>query len=257
MTEKEELELAGELDELEAEFKELDAEFGLGDIFEFWKRDPVGVLLENVEIVQKLMSLEPDINVSFVVGNHDYHLIQFPKSYFGVRFEIGRDLCLEYGDTKYRFIHGHQLENKPFGTLEIYEIFADTLCMAGDDVGKAAGAIWEQIGEAESIWDRILISLGLRSHPSNPHPKITLPWIKERMSEMMLKPEERKMNLEKFEEYAIELINEKYKGEFLIYGHSHEPFVKMEKNIANTGSWAGGSTDYLEIDEGGVALKSY
>jgi UDP-2,3-diacylglucosamine hydrolase len=87
----------------------------LGDIFDFWRRDPIGVLLENIEIVQKLLSLEPRINVFFVVGNHDFHLIKFPKSYFGVTFDLNYDLSLEYGSTTYRFIHGHQLENKRFG----------------------------------------------------------------------------------------------------------------------------------------------
>ena len=227
----------------------------LGDIFEFWRRDPVGVLLENTDIIQKLMSLEPEINVSYVVGNHDFHLIRFPQSYFGVKLDLKRDLSLEYGGTKYRFIHGHQLENKQFGTLEIYETFADTLCMAGDDVGKAANMIWEMIGEGKGILDRIRNFLGISMYSSNPRPKATLPWIRERIGEIILKPEER--NLEQYEKYAVELINEKYKSEFLIYGHSHEPFVKMEKNIANTGSWVGGSSDYLEIDAGGVTLKSY
>lgn len=41
----------------------------LGDIFDFWRRDPVGVLLENVDIVHNLLSMEPRINVFFVVGN--------------------------------------------------------------------------------------------------------------------------------------------------------------------------------------------
>ena len=67
----------------------------LGDIFDFWRRDPVGVLLENIDMVQKLLSLEPEINVFFVVGNHDFHLIQFPESYFGVKFDLRYDLSLE------------------------------------------------------------------------------------------------------------------------------------------------------------------
>ena len=40
------------------------------------------------------------------------------------------------------------------------------------------------------------------------------------------------------EDYAVNLIDARYKGEFLVYGHTQEPFVKMEKTIANTGSWA-------------------
>ena len=153
------------------------------------------------------------------------------------------------------FIHGHQIENKQFGTLETYETFADALCMAGDDVGKAADMIWEKIGEGGGILDMIRNFLGISIYSSNPRPKATLPWIKERIGKILLEPEERIM--EKYEEYAIELVNEKYKGEFLIYGHSHEPYVKTEKNLANTGSWVRCSSDYLEIDEHGVVLKSY
>ena len=228
----------------------------LGDILEFWRRDPVGVMMENIDIIQKLISLEPEINVSYVVGNHDFHLIRFPQSYFGAKFDLKHDLSLEYGGTKYRFIHGYQLENKQFGTLETYETFADALCMAGDDVGKVADMIWEQIGEGGgSILDMIRNFLGISIYSSNPRPKATLPWIRGRIVEIMLEPEERMMK--KYEDYAIELVNEKYKGEFLIYGHSHEPYVKTEINLANTGSWVKGSSDYLEIDEHGVVLKSY
>jgi len=227
----------------------------LGDILEFWRRDPVGVLLENTDIIQKLMSLEPEINVFYVIGNHDFHLIRFPQSYFGVKFDLKYDLSLEYGETKYRFIHGHQLENRRFGTLEMYETFADMMCMAGDDVGKAADTIWEAIGEGGSILDKIRNFFGISMYSSNPRPKATLPWIKKGINELTSAPKER--NLEALERYASELIGEKYKDEFLIYGHTHEPYVKMDKNIANTGSWMEGSSDYLEINEHGVALKSY
>ena len=227
----------------------------LGDLIDFWRRDPAGVLLENVDIVQKLTSLGPEIDVSYVVGNHDFHLIRLPKSYFGYKFDFKYDLSLEYGETMYRFIHGHQLENRRFGTLEMYETFADALCMAGDDVGKVADTIWEAIGDGGSTLDKIRNFFGISMYSSNPRSKATLPWIKEKMNEIVSAPKER--NLEALERYAIELIDEKYKGEFLIYGHTHEPYVKDDKNIANTGSWVEGSSDYLEIDASGVTLESY
>jgi len=202
------------------------------------------------------MSLEPEINVTYVVGNHNFHLIRFSQSYFGAKFDLKRDLSLEYGGTKYRFIHGHQIGNKQFGTLEKYETFADALYMAGDDVGMVADMIWEKIGEGGGgILDIIRNFLGISMYSSNPRPKATLPWIRERMGEIMLEPEE--WMTKKYEEYAIELVNEQYKVEFLIYGHSHEPYVKTEKNLANTGSWVRGSSDYLEIDKSGVTLASY
>ena len=224
----------------------------LGDIFDFWRRDPVGVLLENVDIVHILLSLEPRINVFFVVGNHDFHLLKFPESYFGIKFDLNYDLSLEYGNTKYRFIHGHQLENKRFGTLEIYETFADVMCMAGEDVGWAADAIWETIGGGGGIWKKIRNLFGFGSHSSNP--KTTSSWVKGKINEITSAPEERA--LKKLEEYAVHLINQTYPGEFLIYGHTHEPFVKMEKKIANTGSWVKPSATYLEIDAEGVTLNN-
>ncbi len=215
----------------------------LGDILDFWRRDPVGVLLENIDVIQKLMSLEPEINVSYVLGNHDFHLIRFPKSYFGSIFDLNYDLSIRYGETTYRFIHGYQLEYKRFGTLTAYEMFADEMCVAGDDVGRVADAVWKRVCEGGKVIDRIRNLIG---RPN---------WVSEIIGETVSPPDKR--DLKKLEGYAAQLTTGRYAGEFLIYGHTHEPFVKMEKNIANTGSWVEGSTDYLEIDESGVALKSY
>jgi predicted phosphodiesterase len=53
-----------------------------------------------------------------------------------------------------------------------------------------------------------------------------------------------------------QLENRTYAGEFLIYGHTHEPLVKTEKKIASTGSWVKLSATYLEIDAEGITLKS-
>nr|QNO49632.1 UDP-2,3-diacylglucosamine hydrolase [Methanosarcinales archaeon ANME-2c ERB4] len=216
----------------------------LGDMLDFWRRDPVGVLLENIDVIRKLVSLEPEINVSYVLGNHDFHLIQFPKSYFNSVFDLNYDLSLRYGETTYRFIHGYQLECARFGTLEAYELFANEMCEAGDDVGRVADAVWKSVCEGGKIIDRIRNLLIGRPN-----------WVSEMVGETVAPPDKR--DLKKLEGYAAQLITGTYAGEFLIYGHTHEPFVKMEENIANTGSWVEGSTDYLEIDAEGVTLKSY
>lgn len=137
----------------------------------------------------------------------------------------------------------------------MYETFADILCMAGDDAGKAADAIWKEIGGGWNTWHKIRDLFGFGSHSSNPDPKITLSWVKGKINEISLEPEKR--DLKMLKEYAVKLIDERYKGEFLVYGHTHEPFVKVEKKIANTGSWVKSSTTYLEIDAEGVTCKSY
>ena len=132
----------------------------LGDILDFWRRDPVGVLLENINVIQKLLSLEPTINVSYVLGNHDFHLIRFPMSYFGSMFDLNYDMSLRYGETTYRFIHGYQLEYKRFGTLAAYELFADEMCKAGDDVGRVADTVWKTVCEGGNVIDRIRNLIG-------------------------------------------------------------------------------------------------
>ena len=120
---------------------------------------------------------------------------------------------------------------------------------------EGCGYDLEKIGSGGNIWQKFLNLFGFSSHSSNPNPKATRPWVKEKINEIILTPEER--NMGKLGEYAIELINEKYKGEFLVYGHTHEPFVKMENKIANSGSWVKPSATYLEIDAEGITLKSY
>jgi UDP-2,3-diacylglucosamine pyrophosphatase LpxH len=216
----------------------------LGDIFDLWRRDPLGVMLENTDVLQKLLSLQPRIKVSFVVGNHDYHVFKFPESHFGTAFDLHpqrHDLSLQYGGTTYHFIHGYQLENKRFGTLELYELFADRLCMEGDDVGKAADTIWNTVGEKRDIWNKLIL-------PS---------WVEEKAEKINLPPEER--DLEKLDKYAIDLVrkDEHYRDGFLIYGHTHKPYVNDEDRTANTGSWVKHAADYLVINDQGITHERY
>ena len=116
-----------------------------GDILDFQRRCPVGVLLEHVDIIQKLMSLEPEIHVSYVLCNHNFHRTWFSGSYFGSMFNLNYDPSLRYRETIYRFRHGYQLKYKRFGTLAAYEMFADEMCDAGDDVGRVADAVRKKI----------------------------------------------------------------------------------------------------------------
>lgn len=205
----------------------------LGDIFDFWRRDPIGVILENFDVLQKLISLERRMNVHFVIGNHDFHLKHFGESQVGRIFEFGYSLSLQYGGTTYHFIHGYQLEHKRFGrSLDIYEAFADKLCMAGENVGRAADSIWDVIGGGLSI-------------------------VRERINTIIQPPEKR--DLGKLKDYAFDLVNPAkegiYKGGFLVYGHTHEPFLDNAKRVANTGSWVKPSASYLEIDARGITLN--
>ncbi|MFQ6088532.1 MAG: hypothetical protein ACE5K0_06490 [Candidatus Methanofastidiosia archaeon] len=44
----------------------------VGDIFVMWRRDPLKVILENMDIIEKLAKLKSGRrNVYFLAGNHD------------------------------------------------------------------------------------------------------------------------------------------------------------------------------------------
>ncbi|HDS44516.1 MAG TPA: hypothetical protein ENN68_00175 [Methanomicrobia archaeon] len=192
------------------------------------------------------MSLEPRINVTFVVGNHDYHAFKFPDSHFGHVFDLDpllqrHDLALQYGETTYHFIHGYQLESKIVENLELYELFADRLCMEGENVGKCADTIWNLVTSKTSIWNTLIGGF----------------WVKEKTARITLPPEER--DLEKLPKYAIALVGKggHYEDGFVIYGHTHKPYVNMAARTANAGSWVGDAADYLVITDEGVTQESY
>ena len=44
----------------------------LGDTFDFWRRQNAKVVVENEEIIRRILSLHP--RIVFVRGNHDYYL---------------------------------------------------------------------------------------------------------------------------------------------------------------------------------------
>ena len=90
--------------------------------------------------------------------------------------------------------------------------------------------------------------------------------IEEAVEAMLMPPEQR---LEKeYDKVRRNALKEKEdKGiDFLIYGHTHEPFVDQTQTIANTGSWVKSEMDpgkiphyntYLEIYEDSIILKKW
>ena len=51
----------------------------LGDIFDFWRRKNMDPLLENKEVLTRILDL--NTNLHFVVGNHDYHMLKIKDRY--------------------------------------------------------------------------------------------------------------------------------------------------------------------------------
>ena len=45
-----------------------------GDLLDMWRRDMVGVTIENLDILSRFQKLASKMKVHYMAGNHDYHI---------------------------------------------------------------------------------------------------------------------------------------------------------------------------------------
>jgi UDP-2,3-diacylglucosamine pyrophosphatase LpxH len=225
----------------------------MGDIFDMWRRDPVKLLIDHSDILELLSTMQKSKNVYYVVGNHDYHIIEagenIEKKY---SLEVGTETLIPYGGQSYYFVHGHQFEFP--NSLDSYQQFANILCMGDDNTGRTADSLWNlykvcfpHFNTAETrsrLKQKFKNALGL---PTKRMEKKTLDRIQ-------------KEAIKKRKEFEDQM------GDcFIVYGHTHRPFVDLEQKIANTGSWVDDTSvpylkkdTYITIEESGaVELLTY
>lgn len=244
----------------------------LGDIVDFWRRLSMGVVLENLKILQKLNSLRA--KKYYVIGNHDYSFSIFEGYERELGFEFSHELRLKSGDQVYRFIHGYQLEFE--NILPLYREICEFLCSTGDRWGKRISDLWAWyvdnikircrkklfsglLGEEKGLFDERLEDLGDLRTLNKEELQTLIQYIEK-------SPEDRQMPQLQSEEFwnakldlalkqnAIEI----KPNEILVFGHTHKPFC--EKNRANTGSWLieeEKKYSYLIIDDGKMELNFF
>ncbi len=81
----------------------------LGDFIDMWRRDVSGLFLEYHEFVDKLIDLQKNMEVRFVAGNHDYHLLKLEDHHYPFKFEK-EITTFNLGTTKYRLRHGWEYD---------------------------------------------------------------------------------------------------------------------------------------------------
>lgn len=228
----------------------------LGDLIDFWRRDFAKALIDMEEAVSIITGFEDNVQVRYVVGNHDYHMINLKESLADdFPFEyVAESARLEDGGQKFFFIHGYQLEvlaNPYYKSLTAYRCFAEHLCLAGDDTGNAASKLWDMIQSSKSILEKL--------------PRIP-PDISGALVSMMKSPDERlfggnkaALSIDKLAKSSSRSI---YLGmrsdEFMIFGHTHIPFSDEGHMVANVGSWKKSPCNeyrYMVIREGVPKLE--
>ncbi len=199
----------------------------LGDIVEMWHRDASGVFLENMDTVIILRELGKRINVHWVTGNHDYHLLKLKNRapHYNYPFEFLETLELVDGDHTYRFMHGYEFE---YGSeTKFIRPILEILChVMSDSDGVQKDDMWAYL--ARKMSDLQYSVFAERGEEGNL--KITTGSIEDR-------PEIRLKNrIRGIERLALAEVQEK-PGQILVFGHTHDPFISHGEELVNTGSW--------------------
>jgi len=197
-----------------------------------WRRDASGVFLEAHDTVRKLLDLKSKgVQVFYVAGNHDYHVLDLHSPAYP--FQFSKDLTLVDGPVTYRLVHGYEFDP------EQKVPFMAFLCRVMSDTGGALeNNLWTDFNSLNSIFSKI--------EPS--FVKADIAAVAERLHRS---PEDRlKDSLDKINLTACQQVKP---GEVLIFGHTHVPFVNKAENVANCGSWVKDSNPhdtYIELTDG-------
>jgi len=216
----------------------------LGDILEFWRKQNVDAALIHKEIFEKLNEIKEKTKVHYIIGNHDYSILELAETSEKYPFEVTKNWRYtepkrnsDDEEKKFYFVHGYELEVfakfEPM-TVRDYENWSYNLCVRTEAVlGSFLSGLWmvfKGMGKVLSI--------------KKPPEKRNL----DKVDELAQSPEVRSIFL------GME------PDEFLLFGHTHRPFCEIGKKVANTGSWVGKGDDvntFVQISSGKVELKQW
>ena len=195
----------------------------LGDFVDMWRRDAAGVFLEAHDTITKLLALKAKgIQVDYVAGNHDYHVLDLLNPGYPIKFS--KELILNDGPVTYRLVHGYEFDP------EQKVPFMAFLCRVMSDTGGSLeNHVWTDFNSLDGIFSKI--------EPS--FVKTDLAAAAERLHK---RPEDRlKDSLGHVNSTACKQAKP---GEVLVFGHTHVPFINKAENVVNTGSWVKDSNPY-------------
>jgi UDP-2,3-diacylglucosamine pyrophosphatase LpxH len=210
----------------------------LGDIFDFWALGSAKILQKYSDVIETLFDFPSDINIHYVIGNHDLYMSEIPEYFRTSPFKFfgpATDIC---EGQNFRFIHRYQLEvmaNPYTKDMKLYEFLARKLSYYSGLTGGLR-LLWNAIGSLVQPHEDYLRSMSkepiTRLHGQN---------------------------------RAVDSISDlaKSKGrhlllgspfDWLVYGHTHVPLIDPLSMTINNGSWGRnpsmGGMWYLKINAG-------
>ena len=233
-----------------------------GDMLDMWRRDMVGVTIENLDVLNMLQSLSKKIDVHYLAGNHDYHIRHLNRYSYPFGFRECKDpkegIILKDSGKSYIFKHGYDLEP---GMAESEAIF-DLMCSTSDEVGEFKSHVYSSIGEFWKQGKQAWESIG--GGATKFFTGVDKAWKPDDRNEgkflegnKIRKPLRERLQTE--EDFDFEALKEHLANDAtLVFGHTHKPF--HYPNIINLGSWITTlpvNSLYLEIKDGQEKLLVY
>jgi UDP-2,3-diacylglucosamine pyrophosphatase LpxH len=240
----------------------------VGDFVDMWRRDVSGLFLENYDILQSLKEMENNhVNVHYIVGNHDIHLLKLKNHQYPFEF---KDLVpLKVDGATFIFKHGYDFEilQRP----QICELLCHNF---SDKAGDFRSEFWKWITSRPDISKTIEEAIKATA-PITSKVELDTESKKAAYFDYLMAPPSKRMPDELVTEEKIAVSAEMTlpfrsveknaaasvkKGEILVFGHTHRPFVNDDRRLANAGSWMGNETicnTYIEIDGKDIRLMQF
>ena len=234
-----------------------------GDMLDMWRRDMVGVTIENMDVLNLLQNLSSkNVKVHYLAGNHDYHIRHLNRYSYPFGFRECKDpkegIILKDSGKSYIFKHGYDLEP---GMAESEAIF-DLMCSTSDEVGEFKSHVYSSIGEFWKQGKQAWESIG--GGTTKFFTGVDKAWKPDDRNEgkflegnKIRKPLRERLQTE--EDFDFEALKEHLANDAtLVFGHTHKPF--HYPNIINLGSWITTlpvNSIYLEIKDGQEKLLVY
>ena len=217
----------------------------VGDLLEFWQASFSRVIVNNLDLLNKLAELKP----TYVLGNHDTDLKGFMDTNIlnHPLFEyMSEPFTRQIGNKTFKFMHGHEIdpfnsgENPSWGRmLAIFAgIFEEKNGSPISPSGESVEESLSYIGQALiRLWNWLINKLKKVSEGNTPNPKdeFTPAQNPDRAKEMLAK-------------YAADRDNDGY--DIAIVGHTHQP-GRIDDWYYNSGSWATTNNNFIRITPDG------
>lgn len=213
----------------------------VGDLIDLWRRDVVGLEFVLSKYMEELKRLQKKVNVHYVIGNHDFH-VGFLKNHDYSFTGQSSITIVRFGYTIH-FLHGHQCD--PLQNIlgpETSEILCWTM---SDNIGEWRSKLWDIFGPK--------LAKG--------KPKLSKHRFEAEIDAVMSPPEEERRTDALSKKFAgvadfVECLRGYFRRteekEFVVYGHTHKPFIDLNSRVANTGCWIKGASPantYFEFAE--------